>query len=249
MENKIAIEPKEKVGVLRLTHGVTNAINPALVSEFTAALEQIQQQYRGMVLTGGTKFLSIGLDLPVLLPFNRAEMLAFWRQFDRMVLALYTLPVPTACVVSGHATAGGTILAISCDFRYIAPGKRFMGLNEIQIGLPVPYLADLIMRQVVGDRVTTEMTYNGEFVDPETAASRGLVDEIVNESDMETIAIEKMGAIAAHGKDAFAFTKRNRVEEVERRFNKYAESRLDQFLDCWFQPDVQKLLHAAAEKF
>ncbi|MEA3232914.1 MAG: enoyl-CoA hydratase/isomerase family protein [Thermodesulfobacteriota bacterium] len=245
----IIIEPKEKIAVLRLARGVTNAINPALVSECTEALQLIQQQYQGLVLTGGAKFLSIGLDLPALLPFNRTEMITFWRQFDRMLLKLYTLPMPTACVVSGHATAGGTILAISCDFRYISPGKRLMGLNEIKIGIPVPYLADLILRQVVGDRVATEMTYTGEFVDPDQAAARGLVDEIFSETDVETKAVEKVTAIATRVKEAFAFTKQSRVEEVERRFGQYAESRLDRFLGCWFQPDVQELLHRAADKF
>ena len=245
----ITIEPKEKIAILRLTRGVTNAINPALVAECTEALQQIQQQYQGMVLTGGVKFLSIGLDLPALLPFDRTEMIAFWRQFDRMLLKLYTLPMPTACAVSGHATAGGTILAISCDFRYIAPGKRLMGLNEIMIGVPVPYLADLILRQVVGDRVATEMTYTGEFVDPEQAAARGLVDGIFAETDVETKTVEKVAAIAARVKKAFVFIKQSRVEEIEHRFEQYAESRLDRFLDCWFQPDVQELLHRAADKF
>ncbi len=245
----ITIEPKENIAILRLARGVTNAINPALVAECTEALQQIQQQYQGMVLTGGVKFLSIGLDLPALLPFDRTEMIAFWRQFDRMLLKLYTLPMPTACAVSGHATAGGTILAISCDFRYIAPGKRLMGLNEIKIGVPVPYLADLILRQVVGDRVATEMTYTGEFVDPEQAAARGLVDGIFAETEVETKAVEKVVAIAARVKEAFVFIKQSRVEEIEHRFEQYAESRLDRFLDCWFQPDVQELLHRAADKF
>jgi len=245
----ITIEPKEKIAILRLTRGVTNAINPALVSECTEALQQIQQQYQGMVLTGGTKFLSIGLDLPALLPFDRTEMIAFWRQFDRMLLKLYSLPMPTACAVSGHATAGGTILAISCDFRYIAPGKRLMGLNEIKIGVPVPYLADLILRQVVGDRVATEMTYTGEFVGPEQAVARGLVDGIFAETDVETKAIEKVAVIAGGVKEAFEFIKQSRVEEVKRLFEQNAESRLDRFLDCWFQPDVQALLHRAADKF
>ena len=32
-----------------------------------------------------------------------------------------------------------------------------MGLNEI--GLPVPFLADLVLRQAVGDRAATEIEY------------------------------------------------------------------------------------------
>lgn len=247
--NNISIEPHQTIAVLRLANGVTNAINPALVAECTQALQEIRQQYRGMVLTGGDKFLSIGLDLPELLTFSRSDLIEFWRRFDRMMLTLYTLPIPTTCAISGHATAGGTILAIACDFRYTALGKRLMGLNEIKLGVPVPYLANLMLRQVVGDRVATEMTYGGDLIAPEQAASMGLVDEIVAETDLETQAVEKVASIAAHAPEAFVFIKQSRVEVVAHRFQQNAEFRMDLFLDCWFRSDVQALLHQAAEKF
>ncbi len=245
----IILDSDHEVAILRLNRGVTNAIGPELVTEILQALDQIERDYRGLVLIGGPKFFSIGLDLPAVLPFNRAEMTTFWRQFDQMVLKLYTLPMPTACVVSGHATAGGTILAISCDYRFSASGKRLMGVNEIKIGVPVPYLADLILRQIVGDRIATEMIYTGEFLNPEQAQALGLVDDLFSEADMELKAIEKIAAIADRTREAFTFVKKNRVAEIERRFEQYAESRLDRFLHCWFQPQVQALLHQAAEKF
>lgn len=245
----IVIDSDKKVAILKLANGVTNAINSAMVEECNEVLDQIKHQYRAMVLTGGTKFFSIGLDLPSLVQFDRTEMIAFWQQFDRLVLKLYTLPVPTACVVSGHATAGGTILAAACDFRYTALGRRLMGLNEILIGLPVPYLADLILRQVVGDRVATKMTYTGEFVDPGQAKTMGLVDEMFAEAALEEKAIEKLAAIAEHNPEAFKIIKKTRVEDVAYRFKKNAESRMGQMLDCWFKPDVHTMLQQAAENF
>jgi enoyl-CoA hydratase/carnithine racemase len=247
--NQIQIEPQDNIAVLRLTHGVTNAITPEMVAELIDALSLVQKQYQGMVLAGGTKFFSMGLDLPVLLLLSRKEMIDFWRQFDRVVLDLYTLLIPTACAIAGHAIAGGTILATGCDFRYIIPGRCLMGINEMKIGLPVPYLTDMILRQLVGDRVATKMTYKGEFVEPEEAKATGLVDDIFPEADVETLAVAKVAGIAAGVPEAFAYTKRSRVAGIEREFKKYVESRLGRFLDCWFQPAGQKLLHKAAEKF
>ena len=52
--------------------------------------------------------------------------------------------------VAGHAVAGGCVLALATDLRLIAAGKKLIGLNEVTIGLPVPYLADLALRQLVG---------------------------------------------------------------------------------------------------
>ena len=97
-------------------------------------------------------------------------MADFWHRFEDMVLALYTNPLPTACAIAGHAPAAGTILAIACDFRFLATGKKLIGLNEITIGLPVPFLADLMLRQAVGDRAATEIEYSGDLLIPEKAS-------------------------------------------------------------------------------
>ena len=58
----------------------------------------------------------------------------------------------------------------------MAEGKKRIGLNEIQLGVPVPYLADLILRQIVGDRTATEMLYTGAIMPAAAALEVGLVD-------------------------------------------------------------------------
>ena len=245
----IKLEPHDSIAVLRLARGVTNAINPEMVAELTDVLAQVADQYRGLVLAGGPKFLSIGLDLPALLRLDQDRMAAFLDRFHQVVLGLYTLPIPTAAAISGHATAGGTILALGCDFRYIATGKNMMGLNEIQIGLPVPFLVDLLLRQIVGDRMATEMTYTGRFLLPEDAAAAGLVDGVFPAEEVEQKAMEKIAGITPSRPDAFSLIKKNRVAAVEKNYHQYAESSQADFLECWFQPGVQKLLHLAAEKY
>ena len=182
---KLALEDHENVAIVRLANGVTNAISPELVEELALALQEVQGRFRGMVLAGGNKFFSIGLDLPALLKLSRKDMAAFWVRFEDTVLALYTLPIPTAAAIAGHAPAAGTILALACDFRMIASGKKLMGLNEIKIGLPVPFLADLMLRQVVGDRAATEIEYTGELLMPEKAQAFALADAIFPEEDVE----------------------------------------------------------------
>ncbi|MBW2141335.1 MAG: hypothetical protein JRG97_09730 [Deltaproteobacteria bacterium] len=64
---KVTLEQKETLAVLRLTNGVTNPISPELVEELLKAVRQVKEENLGLVLAGGTKFFSIGLDLPILL--------------------------------------------------------------------------------------------------------------------------------------------------------------------------------------
>jgi enoyl-CoA hydratase/carnithine racemase len=176
-------------------------------------------------------------------------MIAFYTAFNQAVLDLYSLPMPTASAVAGHATAGGAILALSTDFRFIAAGRIFIGLNEVKIGLPVPCLADSILRQIVGDRRATEMMYTGEFLEPEQAQQIGLVDAVFSPEDLEKEAVAKIAALAALPPEGLTLIKNNRTEAVRSQHAKMRESEARGFSDCWFKPSVQELLREAAKKF
>jgi enoyl-CoA hydratase/carnithine racemase len=245
----VTVESHGKVALLRLTNGVTNAIGPAMVADFSTALSLIAADFRGCVLAGGTKFFSIGLDLPALIQLNRQEMSRFWDALDQAVLDLYCLPLPTAAAITGHATAGGTILALSADYRLIAAGRKMMGVNEINIGVPVPFLAALMLREIVGDRTARDLQYKGDLIHPETAKSVGLVDDIGPEEKIEALALEAIGTLADKPQRAFSLIKRNRTEAVCRQFESRRSEKKEEMLACWFQPAVQELLKKAAEKF
>jgi enoyl-CoA hydratase/carnithine racemase len=246
---KVSLEDKGPVAVLRLTSGVVNAISPELVEELSLALREVQSRFRGMVLAGGSKFFSIGLDLPTLLKLDRKTMAAFWALFEDTVLALYTLPIPTAAAIAGHAPAAGTILALACDFRMIAAGKKLTGLNEIQIGLPVPFLADLMLRQAVGDRAATEIEYTGELLMPEKALALALIDGLFSEEEVEAKAIAKISEMVARPPFGFALTKQHRTRDIRTRFIADRQAINQAFMDCWFNQEVQGVLSAASKKF
>lgn len=245
----VTVDVCDQVALLRLTSGVTNAIGPAMVKDLSVALKRIRQEQRGCVLAGGTKFFSIGLNIPELIDLDRDGMNRFWDSFDQLVLDLYTLPIPTVAAISGHAIAGGTILALCADYRLIGPGRNFMGLNEVNIGLPVPYLADLMLRQVVGDRVATSLCYRGEMVPPDEARKSGLVDDICPDETIEKRAFEIVSTLAEKSRAAFSLIKQNRTEEVRFRFESHRDERKRDMLACWFDPSVGELLRIAAEKF
>lgn len=247
--SNIIIEDHNNVAVIRLTKGVTNTICPAMVSDLGQTLDQVEGEFQALVLAGGKKFFSMGLDLPTMLRLDREEMGAFWQLFDETLLRLFTLSMPTASAIYGHATAGGTIMALTTDFRFIAEGRRLMGLNEIQLGLPVPYLADLMLRHVVGDRTATRMTYTGQFLEPDEAKKVGLVDDVFAEDDLENQVVEQMAQLGSLKGPAFDLIKEGRTEGVQSIFKEKSAEKIDRFFDCWFHPQVQAKLHKAAEKF
>jgi len=247
--SKVVVEDHDKLAIIRLNNGVTNAIGPALVEDLSAAVKQMEGQFHGVMLAGGEKFLSLGFDLPELLKLDRDGVKRFFYEFNQAAFNLFALPLPTACAIAGHAIAGGTILSLTCDYRFAAEGKKLMGVNEVKLGVPVPYLADMILRQIVGDRAATEMLYRGEFITASEAGQINLVDEVLPQEKVEDRALEKVAELAALPRPAFEAIKANRVEAIRIRFEENYKTKHETFLDCWFTEQSQELLVEAAKKF
>ena len=243
------IENRTEVAILRLNNGVINAISPTLLEDMSSALNQIKSEYNGMVLAGGPKFFSIGLELPTLLKLNRSDLTDFMDRFYQMVFELYTFPLPSVCALAGHAPAGGTVFAMTCDYRFAAAGRKVIGLNEVKIGLPVPVIADGMLRQIVGDRAATEILYLGEFLQPEAAQQIGLVDEIFPIEEVEDRAVEKVNRLLTPPRYSLPIMKANRVEAVKSKFLAHKTADVEAFIECWFEPPTQNLLNETARQF
>lgn len=245
----LTFEPHDRVLVIRMANGIPNAIGPSLVNDLSAALQNLPDDCRGVVLAGNTKFFSMGLDLPSLISMDRHAMLNFFTKFHRMAFDLYTLPCPTIAAINGHAVAGGCIMALLCDFRFAGSESLKFGVNEVRLGVPVPYLADLVLRQIAGDRTATRMLFDGGFITMATGLTTGLVDQIFSSESVEEEAIKEMARLGAFPKDAVAAHKANRIEEVKDRFLRNVRERNENFVDCWFSPSAQTLLKEASRKF
>jgi enoyl-CoA hydratase/carnithine racemase len=151
--------------------------------------------------------------------------------------------------LAGHATAGGTILALTADYRFGTPGRKLIGLNEVNIGVPVPYLADLILRHILSERHATRIVYRGDLVEQTAAKDLGLVDEIHPEAELAAAALAAVKELAERPQPAFGIIKNNRVHAVQSAFEKQRQAKKIEMLDCWFLPPVQAMLKKAAEKF
>ena len=248
----IAIDYQDTVAIVRLNRGVTNALDLELVNELGVLLEKIEHDASASALvlgSGNVKFFSIGFDIPHLFELPRQDFQTFFTAFNRVCHRLYTLPKPTVAALTGHAVAGGCILALCCDYRFIADGKKLMGLNEIKLGVPVPYLVDCVLRELVGTRYAREMMDTGEFYAPADSLRMGLVDQVLPAGDVMAGAVEKARLLGAWPREAFALIKRNRVEEVEQRVLARREETERLFVDCWYSDEARRRLREASVKF
>lgn len=248
----VSIEYINEVGVIKLNNGTTNPINLELVSSLQENLEKLNldDEIKSIVITSNNaKFFSIGFDLPVLILLNRDDMQNFYNAFNALCEELFCSPKPTVAALTGHTIAGGCLLALSCDYRHFGVGNKLMGLNEIKLGLPVPYLGDRILHQIGGTKVAKEIMESGELFPPEKMLFWGLCDEVMSPDLIIPRSIEKAGELAKLSPRAFREIKANRIFPIIEDFNKHKKNKEEIFLDCWFLPETQKLLKEALKKF
>jgi len=186
------------VAEIRMDRPPANALNPELVSQLLAALETVRMDgAHAIILTGRPGMFSGGLDVPELLGLDRRHIEAFWGQLFTLTRQLAGSPVPIIAAVSGHAPAGGAVLALHCDWRIGVVGKFKIGLNEVQVGLPVPSTILLALEEAVGPRLARRMATRGELLSMDDAAAAGLLDELVAPDDLLATALARANELLA----------------------------------------------------
>jgi len=248
----IEVSVQDGIALLTLNRGVTNAVNLEMaleLGETLGVLKDDRQVSAIVVRSANDKFFMIGWDIPELLALSRDEFVHFYRTFCQVSVDLYTMPKPTVAAITGHATAGGCILAFCCDFRYIAEGRTLMGLNEVKLGVPLPYPADCIVRSLTSDRAAREIVEMGEFHGPEQMQRFGLVDDVVAPDEVLPRAIERAAALGAQPAQGLARIKEDRVERVIAQIDANRDEKEKSFLDCWLSDEAQARIRGAAEKF
>lgn len=197
---------EDEVAVLRMDDGKVNAISYALIEELDAALDRAQQEAKAVVLTGREGVLSAGFDLKTMMSGIDAAR-ALVRRGGELILRLYLHPQPLVVAASGHALAGGALTLLTGDVRLAPEGKFRIGLNEVQIGMPLPVLGMELVRDRVERRFFTRSTLFAEVFEPPQALEAGWIDAVVPPAELAASALSHAKRLGALPKEAYALTK------------------------------------------
>lgn len=234
---------------IRLARPPVNALNPALLQALVEAFDPAQLSgVRGVVLSGGPKVFSGGLDVPHLMTLDRAGLTAAWGLFFEAARAVARCPVPVVAAIAGHNPAGGCVLALCCDYRVMARGAYRIGLNETQVGLVVPEAIQALMRRVVGAHRAERLLVAGAMLESEQALAVGLVDELTDVDDVVARALHWLRELAVLPREAMLKTRRIARADVNAALDGFGDDELDGFIDRWFAASTQDALQALMAK-
>src|SRR5512143_3007343 len=194
----VTVERHGRVAVLRLDKPRGNAIDEPLVEALARAASEVAADdgVRGVLLASGhPKLFCPGLDLFALAEYDRASMKRFMESFAVAVWGLYGLPKPVVAAVSGAAVAGGCILALTADHRVLKRGAP-MGLNEVKVGVPLPWSVTLLLRASVPAPALGRIALLGRNFSDEEAVAVGLAHEVCEPERFEATCLERLAEFA-----------------------------------------------------
>lgn len=231
---------------IRLDRPPVNALSPELVSALLSAVREGSNSARGMVLSGSPKRFSGGLDIPHLMQLDREAIRHAWEDFFDLMEALATCPVPVVAAVTGHAPAGGTVLALFCDYRVMAEGSFRLGLNEVRVGLPLPEPIFLALRRLVGARVAERLAVEGRLIGPDEALEVGLVDELAPLEQVETRALEWCQSLLELPPQSMGITRAQARADLAAVFavREQRRERIDALVESWFSDECRRSMEA-----
>lgn len=245
----IAVIEHGPVRELRLERAPVNALNPALLTALRAAIARaVSEGAGGLVLSGVAGYFSAGLDVPELLRLDRAGMRAAWEALFGVLREIACCEIPIAAALTGHSPAGGTVLALFADYRVQADGAYRLGLNEVQVGLPLPAVIYRGLRHVVGERQAERLAVGGWLISPAEALRSGLVDEVVPLDDVVPKALAWLGELLARPPGAMRATRRMARAGVRAAFDELAPASIDALVEQWFSPETQGVMRALAAR-
>lgn len=234
---------------IRITHPPANALGPELVDQIIASLNEAGVQAGAVVVSGLSGMFSAGLDVPQLMTLDRQEMTKFWQRFLNMLKTIATLPVPIAFAMTGHAPAGGIVMALFGDYRIMARGGYKTGLNEVQVGLVVPRPVHRALVRAVGAHTAERILVAGEIMPSEKALDIGLVDELV-EDPAATIAraIEWCEQHLALPEQAMRKTREMARADLHAAFDPENAQGVEPFVEIWFSDSTRTILTTLVER-
>ena len=240
----IEIIPHGNIHEIKLARPPVNALNFALLDALTDAVQSAPGNgAAGIVLSGGAKVFSGGLDVPYLLGCDEDGLRACWSRFFDAARALAKSPIPVAAAISGHNPAGGCVLALCCDYRVMAEGPFRIGLNETQVGLAVPDAIQYLMRRIVGAHRAERLVVAGAMIESAQAHAVGLVDALAPQEQVRETALAWLQATAALPQGPLRVTRGIARADIIQALDAFGPADLETFVQGWYSEETQRVLH------
>lgn len=196
-----------------------NTLKPDFYEAFSQLLDRLEasSEVQALVLISGKKdnFLA-GADVEMLKAVqSQEEAIRLSRAGQAMLDRLERLKQPSVAAIHGACLGGGLELALACRERVgSSDPKTKLGLPEVQLGLLPGLGGTQRLPRLVGVQAALDLLLTGRHLDARKARRLGIVDEVVPQGILQSVAIQRAARLAAEP------TKRTTLDAIKGLFDK-----------------------------
>lgn len=202
----VSYELTDGIAHIRMDDGKANVMSERMSQALLAAFDRAEADHAVVLLSGRERIFSGGYDLG-LFKQSPADLVRALRLGGQVVTRILGFPFPVVAACGGHAVAQGAFVLMAADVRLGSAGDFKFGLNEVVIGLTIPYYAVEVSRLRLAGPWFNHATITGAMYNPEEAKTAGFLDAVVPAADLLTRAREEAMRLTKLNMPAHAGTK------------------------------------------
>uniref|UniRef100_A0A6G1SQF7 Ethylmalonyl-CoA decarboxylase n=1 Tax=Aceria tosichella TaxID=561515 RepID=A0A6G1SQF7_9ACAR len=174
------------IGVIRIKSAAKNGISAKMMCDLLDIIDELYSwpQGKGVLIYGHNGFFCSGGDLisvRELANYEDGLKMATLMQYN--LSRLQSLPMITLSLIQGRALGGGAEIAVTTDLRVMTKSSR-LGYVHCRVGIVAAWGGGSRLVQLIGPSRAVELMSSGRLVGPDEALSFGLINGIIDDSNM-----------------------------------------------------------------
>jgi enoyl-CoA hydratase len=226
MREAVSYTRTELVSTITMDDGKVNAFYIHMLHFLHEAFDRAELDETVVLLKGRPGCFTAGFDLPTL-GGRRQDVVTMLALGASLAERILSFPAPVAIACTGHAFPAGAFLLMAADVRLGVEGPFRLGLNEVRIGLTLPWFAVVLARHRLAPAHFDHAAVTGTLFDPATAREAGLLDAVVPPAELEAAAERTAEDLASLDRSAHVATKARVREPVLGELRRAIEAELE----------------------
>jgi cyclohexa-1,5-dienecarbonyl-CoA hydratase len=201
----VKVRVEGAVARLTLDRPEHNLLNERMLTELTAGINTLGERnsIKLIVVDSACNAFCGGIELG---EYTQRRVFQLLDAFHGAFAAMLDTSKPVLVVVNGPAFGGGAELAALGDLVIATPKARF-AQPEIKLGV-FPPLAAAILPSILGPKQALELVLTGEIISAEKARDLGLVNWLVDETDLQKKVDEVIAKVTAQSGPVLTMAKK-----------------------------------------
>ncbi len=183
MADAVTYTRSDLISSVVMDDGKLNVFSIPMLHALHEAFDQAEQDGTVVLLKGRPGCFTAGFDLKTL-SGPPQDVLTLLRLGAALAERVLSFPAPVVIACTGHAFPAGAFLLMAADARVGADGPFRLGLNEVRIGLTLPWFAVALARHRLAPAQFDHAAVTGDMLDPEAAREAGLLDSVVPPAEL-----------------------------------------------------------------